>query len=231
MGQWINLQTQKGLLQSNWNSSRDNLDQRMNLLDIEQKKLKDIVSQRTQATSEVDQRRLALLQSQEKLEQEQQSLSTQLKVYIQRAQAFHMRLPPPLHAQWNEKFASLSDENRTASERLETLLSLFKQFDEFNRRVALHIGAMEIPDQNQQPQPVLTNQIYLGVSQGWYVNDDGSSFGYGRPTPTGWKWWHGKEAQQELGKPLDAAAVKRVLSVLQNPTNAEFVSLPVKITR
>jgi hypothetical protein len=231
MGQWINLQTQKGLLQSNWNSSRDNLDQRMNLLDVEQKKLKEIVSQRTQATTEVDQRRLTLLQTQEKLEQEQQALTSQLNAYIQRAQALHIRLPPPLHVQWNEKFASLSDTNRTSSERLETLLSLFKQFDEFNRRVALHIGAMDIPDANHQPQATLTNQIYLGVSQGWYVNDDGTSFGYGRPTPTGWKWWHGKEAQQELGKPLDAAAVKRVLSVLQNPTNADYVSLPVKITR
>lgn len=231
MGQWLNLEMQKGSLQSNWNRSRDNLEQRFILLDAEQKRLKEVLSQRTQANGEVDQRRLTLLQAQEKLEQDQAQLDGQLKKYLQRAQLIQPRLPPPLRAQWNEKLALVAQENASASERLEHLLSLFKQFDEFNQRVALHIGALDIPDANQQMQPILTSQIYLGASQGWYVSDDGKSYGFGRSTSTGWKWWHGAAAEQELGRPLSADAIMRVRRILENPTTAEFVALPVKIAQ
>ncbi|HEY6527231.1 MAG TPA: DUF3450 family protein [Cellvibrionaceae bacterium] len=231
MGQWLNLEMQKGSLQSNWSQSRDNLDQRLSLLEVEQKRLKEVLSQRTVATTEVDQRRLALLQAQEKLEQEQSQLEEQLKKYVQRAQLLHPRLPPPLNVLWNEKLALVTQENNSASERLEQLLTLFKQFDEFNHRVALHIGAIEIPDTDKQTHPILTSQIYLGVSQGWYVSDDAKSYGFGRPTSTGWKWWHGQDAERELGRPLNAQAILRVKQILENPTTAEFVSLPVKISQ
>lgn len=231
MGQWLNLEMQKGALQSNWNRSRDNLDQRFTLLDAEQKRLKEILSQRTVATTEVDQRRLELLQRQEKLEQDQAQLDGQLKKYLQRAQLIQPRLPPPLSAQWTEKLGLLGQENASSSERLEHLLSLFKQFDEFNQRVALHMGALDVPIANQAPQPILTSQIYLGASQGWYVSDDGKAYGYGRPTSTGWKWWHGAEAEQELGRPLSAEAILRVRRIIENPTTAQFISLPVKISQ
>ncbi|HMY41006.1 MAG TPA: DUF3450 family protein [Marinagarivorans sp.] len=231
MGQWLNLEMQKGAMQSNWNRSRDNLDQRFILLDAEQKRLKEVLSQRTVATGEVDQRRLELLQRQEKLEQEQAQLDAQLKKYLQKAQLIQPRLPPPLSAHWSEKLALLGQENASASERLEHLLGLFKQFDEFNQRVALHIGALDIPDANAHLQPILTSQIYLGASQGWYVSDDGKAYGYGRPTSTGWKWWHGAEAAKELGRPLSAEAIARVRHILENPTTAEFISLPVKISQ
>jgi hypothetical protein len=231
MGQWLNLEMQKGSLQSNWSRSRDNLDQRFALLEVEQKRLKEILSQRTVTTSEVDQRRLVLLQSQEQLEQEQAHLEGQLKKYVQRAQLLQPRLPPPLNVLWNEKLALATQENNSASERLEQLLTLFKQFDEFNQRVALHIGALEIPGADNQTHPVLANQIYLGVSQGWYASDDGKSYGFGRPTSTGWKWWHNQDAERELGRALNAQAILRVKQILENPTTAEFVSLPVKISQ
>lgn len=231
MGQWLNLEAQKGALQSNWARSRDNLDQRLALLEVEQRRLKEILSQRVVATTDVDQRRLALLQTQEKLEQEQAALGTQLTHYVQRAGLLHPRLPPPLNAQWSEKLAAVSQPSANLSERLELLLSLFKQVDEFNSRVALHIGAMDIPDANSQPRALLTSQIYLGVSQGWYVSDDGRAFGFGRPTSTGWKWWHGQDAERELGRPLNAEAIVRVKKILENPTTAEFVTLPVKISQ
>ncbi len=230
MAQWLNLEMQKGSLQSNWNRSRDNLDQRFVLLDAEQKRLSEILTQRKVATGEVDQRRLDLLQKQEKLEQDQAQLEGQLKKYTQRVQLIHPRLPPPLSAQWNDKIALAAQENASLSERLENLLSLFKQFDEFNRRVALHIGALDIP-MGDQAQSTLTSQIYLGVSQGWYVSDDGKAFGFGRPTSTGWKWWHGAEAAKELGRPLDAETILRVRRMLENPTTAEFIALPVKISQ
>ncbi|HRH75930.1 MAG TPA: DUF3450 family protein [Cellvibrionaceae bacterium] len=231
MGQWLNVEMQKGSLQSNWSRSRDNLDQRFILLDAEQKRLKELLSQRTVATGDVDQRRLDLLKQQEKLEQDQAQLEGQLKKYQQKVQLIQPRLPPPLAAQWSEKLAQLSQENASASERLDHLLGLFKQFDEFNQRVALHIGALDIPDAQQHLQPILTSQIYLGASQGWYVSDDGKAYGFGRPTATGWKWWHGAQADQELGRPLSAEAILRVRRILENPTTAEFVSLPVKISQ
>jgi hypothetical protein len=115
------------------------------------------------------------------------------------------------------------------SEKLERLLGLFKLVEEFDDRVALNRITMELPDTNGQLQQLFVTQIYLGVGQGWYVSDDGSAYGYGRATKLGWSWWHGDQASAELGRELDPQDLLRVRSVLENPTTATFVSLPIKI--
>lgn len=230
MDDWLSLEIQKGQLQSNWSRREQDLDQRLTLLDIELQRLQEISTQRTQVTGDADQRRHALLKQQEQLEQEQSQLETQLKTSLQSVKILHARLPPPLQAEWQTQLDQIDPAALNNSEMLERLLTLYRMLEEFDNRVALHRGVVELPGVNGAAETVLlVNQIYLGVGQGWYVSDDGMSYGYGRATALGWKWWHGEEADGELGRRLDPATILQVRRILENPIKADFVALPVKI--
>lgn len=232
MDDWLSLEIQKGQLQSSWNQRQQDLDQHLTLLDIESQRLNEVLTRRTEISGEVDLRRSALLEQQEQLEQEQSRLKIQLEATLRRANALHPRLPPPLYSEWQQQLEQITPDVLTNSEMLERLLALFKMLEEFDNRVALHRGALDLSNSEQATgSVVLVNQIYLGVSQGWYVSDDGNAYGYGRATPLGWKWWHGEESHRELGLPLDPKAITQVRRILENPTTADFIALPVKITQ
>lgn len=231
MDDWLNLEIQKGQLQSSWNLREQDLEQRLNLMDIELRRLNEVAAQRVEAVSDVDQRRADLLQKQETLEQEQASMTEQLKKTHLRIRSLMPRLPPPLQTEWQTQIDFVAEDAASNSEKLERMLTLFKMAEEFDSRIALHRGELNIDGEGQNSLLVQVNQIYLGVGQGWYVSDDGKLYGYGRATPQGWKWWHGEAASAEIGKPLHAAQITEVYGMLQNPTAADFVSLPVKINQ
>jgi hypothetical protein len=232
MDDWLNLEIQKGHLQSSWSQREQDLNQHLALLEIESERLKEVLARRTEVSGEVDQRRSALLQQQEQLEQEQSQLKAQLETALQGVKTIHPRLPPPLHSEWQTQLDQITPDVLNNSEMLERLLALFKMLEEFDSRVALHRGVLELPNSDQGAgSVVLVNQIYLGISQGWYVSDDGESYGYGRATPLGWRWWHGAESDQELGRSLNPETITQVRRILENPTTADFVALPVKITQ
>jgi hypothetical protein len=232
MDDWLNLEIQKGQLQSSWSQREQDLDQHLALLEIESERLKEVLTRRTEISDDVDERRSALLQQQEQLEQEQSDLKTQLEIAWRGVKALHPRLPPPLHSEWQTQLDKIIPDALNNSEMLERLLALFKMLEEFDERIALHRGVIQSPVAgNTDGAVMLVNQIYLGVSQGWYVSDDGETYGYGRATPLGWKWWHGVESEQELGESLNPETIAQVRRILENPTIADFVALPVKITQ
>lgn len=231
MGKWIDIESQKGRLQSEWNIRKADLERRLSLLDLEQSVLKEALAEGNKSTNEVDAQRLTLLKAQDRLESEQSLMNSQLQKALELAQSLQARLPPPLQTQWQERLPYLSQSELNTSEKLEKLLGLLKLVEELDDRVALHRSTLEIPSETDETRLLFVTQIYLGISQGWYVNDDGSAYGYGRSTPLGWKWWHGDEASAELGRKLDVSSLLKSRAILENPTSASFVSLPIKITK
>lgn len=229
MDDWLNLEIQKGQLEASWSQREQDIEQRLSLMDLELQKLNEVATKRVEVTSDVDQRRSELLQKQEILEKEQSLLKAQLKEAERYIKRQFPRLPPPLQAEWKTQLDQFSLEELSNSEALERILALVKMAEEFNNRVALHRGELEIAHPSEDPLVVQVNQIFLGISQGWYVSDDGKMYGYGRSTAEGWRWWHSDDADRELGQAVDAKLISRVHRMLQNPTTAEFVALPVKI--
>lgn len=228
MSQWLDIESQKGRLQSEWNVRKTELERRLDLLDVEQDTLKETLAAGNKSTSEVDERRLTLLKSQNELESAQALLESQLQQTITLAQSLQPRLPPPIQAEWQEKLPALSNPGLNTSEKLEKLLGLFKLVEEFNDRVALHRSTLQVSGADNKPLELFVTQIYLGAAQAWYVSDDGSAYGYGRATPLGWQWWHGDAATAELGRELQPQSILSVRNMLENPTAAKLVALPVK---
>lgn len=229
MTTWLDLESQKGRLQVEWNTRRQSLDRRMELFDAERQALQKVLKNAGNIQGDVDARRLTLLESQQQLETEQTQIKSAIEQTSVSLKALSLRLPPPLLVQWQEKLGLLDQPGFSNSEKLERMLTLLKQVEEFNERIALHKTVMERPGVDGQNQKLFVTQIYLGVNQGWYISDDGTSFGYGRATNLGWQWWHEESASIELGRNLDPQDLIKLRDMLEKPTSASFLSLPVKI--
>jgi Protein of unknown function (DUF3450) len=229
MQKWIQLESQKGKLQMEWAERKSELERRQQLLETEKSALSEVVSQTEVSTSDMDQHRKTLLTDQEQLEQEQSLLTEQINQAVLSIQSFQYKLPPPLADEVGVKMGLL-DTNLSQSEKLERLLSIFKLIDEFNQRVAIHKATIDLAANNDEAaRSIRVTQIYLGLSQGWYLSEDASEYGYGRATQLGWKWWSKNELEAELGRELDPQEIKNMIAIIENPTLADLVSLPIKL--
>lgn len=229
MSRWISLESQKGKLQTQWNSRSLQLEQKLALFDAERESLQAVIDNSKKTGSDVDDRRLNLLKKQETLESEQTLLNARIQSTATALYTLMLRLPPPIQAQWQEKISLLNQADVSDSEKLERLLSLFKMANDFDKRIALHRTTMQVPASDRTTKTLLVTQIYMGLSHGWYVSDDGSFYGYGKANNLGWSWWHGSDASQELGHELNPEDLLKVRSILENPTQASYLPLPLKL--
>lgn len=228
MSTWINLESQIGHMRESWLDRKASMEQKIDLFTLEQDAIQELLSDASSEKTEVDKERKALLQKQTRLEDEQTEMEAAVDKAVVQMQVVAQRLPPPVKAQWDDKLSALLGDDLTTSEKLESILNLLKISNEFDDRVALNKGVISIPTGDGKSQ-IVVNQIYLGLSHGWYVSDDGSYSGYGRAGETGWQWWSSTEARSILGVDLGAEEILEVLAVLKNPTNARFLPLPLAI--
>lgn len=227
MSRWISIESQKGKLQTQWNARSQQLEQKLALFDAERESLQAVIDNSKKTGSDVDDRRLDLLKKQDTLESEQTELNAKIRSATTSLRTLTVRLPPPIQNQWQEKMPLLDQPDVSDSEKLERLLGLFKMAEDFDKRIALHRTTMQTSADTANT--LLVTQIYMGLSHGWYVSDDGSSYGYGKADALGWTWWHGDEASKELGYELSPEDLLRVRSILENPTHASYVPLPLKL--
>jgi chromosome segregation ATPase len=213
--QWTSLERQRNLLESNWRAEQPVLEQQLALLERERAELSAFLEQTETAQDEVEERRLELLERQSELERQQASLELELEAAIIQVQSLHRQLPPPLTAGWDVRMAELRAEFLTTSERLQVLLEMLGDLDDFDRRISLHEETMMLADGQEH----LVNEVYLGLAQGWYVSANGSFAGIGSPGANGWEWRTTDEPE----------AIERVIAILERRRNVELVALPVEL--
>jgi len=229
MEQWISLESQKGQLERNWQAQQQHLQQKSSLLSTEKKALDKVLQQAKVSQNDVDSKRLDLIKKQSELEQENSEVKNKITQVSELAYNLLPQLPPPLQTQWQEKLLILKQDSASASEKLERLLTLFKMVNEFDERIAINRTSMQIPDLDGENQNLLVTQIYLGVSQAWYISDDGKNYGFGKTNLLGWSWFHNKNADKELGYALKASDLLQLTDMINNPTKATYLSLPIKL--
>ncbi|NTS76681.1 DUF3450 family protein [Catenovulum sp. SM1970] len=229
MNQWLQLESQKGRLQQEWQARNEYLKQKQQLLTLEKNELSSLLKKADENKNQVDEKRLALTNKQQNLENQQAILDEQLVQAIEFIAVVQPRLPPPLQDEWQDKASLLHSETATSSEKLERLLVLLKSADEFNQRVAINQSMMTIEHQGQE-KTILVDQIYLGLTHAWYISEDNSHFGYGRSEQLGWKWWHGDNTKAVLNSPLQPEDIANVRKILAQPTLAKYVQLPLALT-
>lgn len=229
MTTWLNIESQRGALVTDWNERRQQLEHRASLLEREASVLNEMLEEADQDLSEVDSHRKELTSQQQELENEQQHLEAAIDQASIKLSALSARIPPPLQSSWQKGLERLESESLTLSEELEQILNLAKQAEQFERRVAVHNDVISVPSGSEAKSLEVT-QIYLGLSQGWYVNKSGEYYGYGYADAQGWHWQHmNRESPASAEIKVDPDQLLKILGMIENPTKAELLTIPVKL--
>ena len=191
------------------------MEQHLSLLDRETRELNQLLKASKQEQDEVEQRRLELLERQTRLEQEQAALERSLRQAAIRLKTLHTQLPPPLRQGWAEELPRLEDPLLTSSEKLQLVLNLLGQLDDFQQRVTSHETIMTLVD----GQEYLVKQVFLGLSHGWYVTADQSHAAAGMANPDGWQWTPVTDGEQ----------IARIIAILERRVNPELVSISLRL--
>ncbi|SMF22036.1 Protein of unknown function [Alteromonadaceae bacterium Bs31] len=221
---WLGIESQKGKLLMDWNSRKATLDQRLELYSVEKETLSKLIQESEESMSATDQRRLELIAQQQHFESEQEKVHQLIHSIKQKMKAMQVRLPPPVAMQWEQKMLLLEGDHASASEQLEHILAMFKQADDFNQRIAVNKVSMDIAEQR-----IHVNQYYLGLDQAWYVSDDGEHYGLGFAGASSWRWLHNDELKAYFDDGNLADHISSLKRIIENPTEAEFITLPIII--
>lgn len=213
--QWTNLERQKDELRADWRAQRPIVEQQLTLLEREIAELERFLEETAAEQDGVEQRRLELLEEQTRLEEESASLEASLAQASIALHALHRDLPPPLASAWAEELPRLDNPIGTVTERFQKLLELLGQLDDFDAKVTLNESVMALDDGNEY----VVDQVYLGLSHGWYVTADRRFAAAGTTGLDGWAW-----------APIaDAAPIEKIVAILEQRVSPDFVSIALKL--
>ena len=133
ISQWVAIENQHSNLKKQWSDTKQLLNQRITLLTQEKKQLSALTSNNNKQVDEVTQARQKLLTLQTSIEAKQKLLTQWLADEFIQVNNTLAQLPPPLQKSWQSVLSEVDENN--LSKQLESLLSLYQKYDEFNNRI------------------------------------------------------------------------------------------------
>lgn len=168
----------------------------------------------------------SLEEENETLEKATSSLEGLIDGFEKRTLALMDRLPAPALEQTRQLAQNIPTtpeqvEKKTLYDRFIAVVGILNMLDKFNTGVEVTTEQRDL--QNGESREVTS--IYLGLSQGYYVDSGGTIAGRGTPAPTG------AGSRGFVWTPIDesAADLQRALKIYENTEQAAFVRLPIAL--
>ncbi len=217
---WLAIEQQRNALINDWHQQEPLLKQRLTLLKQEQSQLEKNLATTIDNDSEVEKKRAQLLKSQNSMESGQALLEKSLVDYFQYIAEIHPKLPPPPFKAWQKKLSSTEFTNADITKKLNTLLELLEQLNDFEQRISHAETALVLPTP-QGDKEIMVQQLYIGLAQAWYVSLDGSLVGRGTPEENGWHW--------QADNSVDGETILNAIAMIERRSEAKFLQLPISL--
>jgi hypothetical protein len=218
---WVETKQLISKERSDWASGKDILEDRVRLAEAETTTVRDKLKEISAAVAEAQKKRDELAAQNDKLKATAEKSKAMVIAAEKKLRPLLPQLPEPLREKLKPIIARFPEdsEKSTASmaERLQNVLGILDQASAFNSTVASVKELRTFPDGTRAE----VTTVYLGLSQAYYTNREGTLAGIGHPGPDGWVW-----------KPDNANGKKILLAVhiLEGKEKgATFIDLPVKI--
>jgi hypothetical protein len=224
--QWQQIEAQRSQIQQQWQLRQQILNQQLQLLDDEKSELSRLITEKGEASSDVDAEREKLLTQQSSLESQQTALSSSLQKAKSQVLAMFSQLPPVLQKSWQPHINHLNLQGSVASETLNHIVESLKKLHGFNDRIVLHQTVMSLDDGNKEKK-IQVQQIYLGSARAWYISHDKKYWGKGSPTIDGWQW---QPLQQDSNNQDLANTLSALVKSVEQPSKASWASLPIQFS-
>jgi len=220
MEQWVETRKVISKERQEWREDREILNDRIQIITQEIESVREDV---TETTAEIEELESSFTTIQGKNEQLKESASALEEVVVtleNRTRELLKYLPETLRDAVRPLSQSLPDDSTETdqglSQRFQNVAGILSLMNKFNREISISTGVRALPDGSS----VQVTSMYVGLGQGYYVNDDQTIAGVGRPGPEGFIWTPANDK---------AMTIARAIAILQNEVAAEFVQLPVVI--
>ena len=231
METWVKLESQRGLLNTQWEEQKFILHQKLSIFEHQLSEYQEIAKQRDQSKTDLDTKRLELTQRQSTLEQEQHRIKQAYQTSLSRIQIIQHRLPPPLQNRVESiKQQHTDGTTQLFSSKLESLISVLKDIYEFDEKISVVDSEIKIKSGELDASAIYSTQIYLGLAYAWFFTQDGSVYGYGKPTSQGWQWFSNTEGNIAAKNLPNTEKLRNIVKMIEDTDNAKLVSLPIKIS-
>ena len=218
---WVETKQLISKERSEWATGKDILEDRVRLAQAETDTVRDKLKEISAAVAEAQKKRDELAAQNDKLKATAEKSKAMVIAAEKQLRPLLPQLPEPLREKLKPIIARFPEdsEKSTASlaERLQNVLGILDQASAFNSTVASVKELRTFPDGTRAE----VTTVYLGLSQAYYTNREGTLAGIGHPGPDGWVW-----------KPDNANGKKILLAVhiLEGKEKgATFIDLHVKI--
>lgn len=212
--QWLDTERSATQLHSDWQFEQSMLEQRISLLKRQNEQLQETIERANATSDDLTERRQELLVSQTKLEKqlnEYEQVKPQVVHLLQQAIA---SAPPYLQQQLNLGLEELSDKKQLTTE-YQLITDLLVQLRKNSELIQVKQGVIDLSQQS-----LMSEQLYLGNSQAWFVTADNSRAGIGLATSEGWQW-------QEMSEHADV--IRLAIRRSKNLTPGDLLLLPVQL--
>lgn len=213
---WLSTEQSTDKLISNWQLEQQLLSQRIAILKQQNKQLKQTISATNTDADELTVRRQDLLTQQGKIEQTLAEYKKVLPKFSHAMQTKAALAPPHLQQQLRDTLDKLSDA-KPLSGQYQALADTLKLWHKNDKLLQVKQGMIELAQ-----QPLMTEQLYLGNDQAWFVSADGSRAGVGFASAQGWLW-------QELDSSEHGAAIAQAIQDAKHLTPGRLIDLPTQV--
>jgi len=218
--EWLSIEQQRNAMINDWHQQKPLLEQRLVLLEQEQNKLERKLNTDSASDSDVEKKRAELLSSQNDMEAAEGQLESSLVKYYQVVSELQPKLPPPLQKSWQSKLTESEFQNADTTLRLSILLELLEQLNDYQQRISHVQSALTVPVASGEKE-MMVHQLYLGLSQAWYVSLDGRLVGRGQPSDSGWQWL--------ADETVNGDTILSAIAMMERKTEAKFLALPITL--
>ncbi|REL26911.1 DUF3450 family protein [Thalassotalea euphylliae] len=223
--QWLDLAQSSNQLQQDWQLEQQQLELRIALLKEQNKILSSQISQDNSQQDQVNQQRQAILTEQTVLEKSVGQYQKALPAIINQLQTLVASLPPYLAEQLKGELAQLSLRGnqietqtrvgKSLSNEYQAIASIIKQLTKSSGLIQLKQGVIDINGSER-----LTQQLYFGHDQAWFISSDNSFSGIGFRQQNSWQWLAVDDANEQIRQAINHA---------ESQTPGQLINLPIAL--
>jgi len=206
--------------QQNWRVGKSVLEDRIDLVRSQIEDTRKAMSETREDLEENDAKRQGLLEENESLKEGVSTLQDLIAILESRTRNLLKRLPEPIRDHVKPLSQQIPEDPETAdiplANRYSFVIGVLNDINKYNGEIHMTRQRRKLP--NGTTGEVAT--MYVGISQGYYVDDAGTMAGIGYPTVDGWEWAEANDV---------AGAIATAIAILKNEEAASFVKLPIEI--
>lgn len=212
--EWIRVEQEIVAERTDWMRDRELLHQEIQLLRQELKAVEEQIEAAEDTATRTERRRLELVVTRDQLIETGRILRRHLQEETSRLLESRASLPPPLREETEPLIRRLSqaaaDSSSSIGEGIQALIAVLHRLQRFDQTVTVETRLLDLPGGDRRE----VRTIYLGLSIGYFVDDEGQRAGFGQAEDGDWQW----TSRDDLGPD-----VKRLIEVARQESEPAFV--------